>query len=415
MLAQRLAVYLGGTLVGSLNTLPGDRNIFLFDGAYEADPDRPVLSLGFLAEDGGLAYKPESHGTKLDAYFSNLLPEGELRTMLAERAGVHPDRDFPLIEVLGEDLPGAVVVRPAELGPLPQGRWPEAQGGDADAAHADDGRGPLKFSLAGVQLKLSAVRRADGGLTVPASGRGGDWILKLPSETFDRVPENEFAMMRFAAAVGIDAPEVALVGLDEIRGLPEGMRADTGRVLAVRRFDRGPEGRVHTEDFAQVRRTYPTDRGKYRSANYGTILRILLATTPMDDVEEFVRRIIFNAAIGNGDMHLKNLSLIYPDGRTPRLAPAYDLVSTILYYSGTEAMALNLERSKRFQDLDSERLTRWANHATAPRAMVLAVAQQTAEAVRDSWPNIREEADLPAPFLDAVTDHMATVPILNGR
>ena len=415
MPASRLAVYVGGTLAGSLNTLPGDRNIFLFDGAYEADPDRPVLSLGFLAEDGGLAYEPQSHGPKLDAYFSNLLPEGELRTMLAERAGVHPDREYPLIEVLGEDLPGAVVVRPAELGPLPLGRWPEAQGGDADAAHADDGRGPLKFSLAGVQLKLSAVRRADGGLTVPASGLGGDWILKLPSETFDRVPENEFAMMRFAAAVGIDAPEVALVGLDEIRGLPEGMRKDADRVLAVRRFDRGPEGRIHTEDFAQVRRVYPTDRGKYHSATYGTILMILLAVTPMDDVEEFVRRIIFNAAIGNGDMHLKNLSLIYPDGRTPRLAPAYDLVSTILYYPGTEAMALNLERSKLFQDLDSERLARWANHATAPRAMVLAVAQRTAEAVRDSWPNIREEADLPAPFLVAVTDHMATVPILNGR
>ncbi len=335
--------------------------------------------------------------------------------MLAERASVHPDREYPLIEVLGEDLPGAVVVRPAELGPLPLGRWPEGQGGDADAAHADDGRGPLKFSLAGVQLKLSAVRRADGGLTVPASGRGGDWILKLPSKTFDNVPENELAMMRFADAVGIDVPEVALVGLDEIRGLPEGMREDTGRMLAVRRFDRGPEGRVHTEDFAQVRRTYPTDKGKYHSANYGTILRILLATTPMYDVEEFVRRIIFNAAIGNGDMHLKNLSLIYPDGRTPRLAPAYDLVSTILYYPGTEAMALNLEGSKLFQDLDSERLARWADHARAPRAMVLAVAQQIAEAVRDSWPNIREEADLPAPFLVAVTDHMATVPILNGR
>ncbi len=113
MPAQRLAVYLGGTLVGSLNTLPDDRNIFLFDGAYEADPERPVLSLGFLAEDGGLAYKQETHGTKLDPYFSNLLPEGELRKMLAERAGIHPDREYPLIEFLGEDLPGAVVVRPA--------------------------------------------------------------------------------------------------------------------------------------------------------------------------------------------------------------------------------------------------------------------------------------------------------------
>ena len=31
---------------------------------------------------------------------------------------------------------------------------------------------------------------------------------------------------------------------------------------------------------------------------------------------EFVRRLVFNALIGNGDAHLKNWSLIYPDGRT---------------------------------------------------------------------------------------------------
>jgi serine/threonine-protein kinase HipA len=51
----------------------------------------------------------------------------------------------------------------------------------------------------------------------------------------------------------------------------------------------------------------------------------------LEAVQEFVRRIVFSAAIGNTDMHLKNWTLLYPDGRTPKLSPAYDLVSTIAY------------------------------------------------------------------------------------
>lgn len=44
-----------------------------------------------------------------------------------------------------------------------------------------------------------------------------------------------------------------------------------------------------------------------------------------DHVAEFIRRITCDALVGNADMHLKNVSLIYPDRRAARLAPAYDL------------------------------------------------------------------------------------------
>jgi len=134
----------------------------------------------------------------------------------------------------------------------------------------------------------------------------------------------------------------------------------------------------------------------------------------MDDVVEFVRRLVFNAAIGNGDMHLKNLSLIYPDGHTPRLAPAYDIVSTLPYVSGTETMALNLNGSKHFIDMDSKLLAKWADRAKGPSGTVLATARLTAEAIQDLWPKIREEVDLPTPYIEAITNHMAKVPILNG-
>ena len=64
-------------------------------------------------------------------------------------------------------------------------------------------RAVLRFSLAGVQLKFSAVMEASGGLTVPAGGMGGSWIVKLPSARFAAVPENEFAMLELARRAGI--------------------------------------------------------------------------------------------------------------------------------------------------------------------------------------------------------------------
>ena len=51
--------------------------------------------------------------------------------------------------------------------------------------------------------------------------------------------------------------------------------------------------------------------------------------------------------IGNGDAHLKNWSIVYPDGRIPALSPAYDLVPTVLYIENDD-LGLNLNGSKEF-------------------------------------------------------------------
>ena len=133
---------------------------------------------------------------------------------------------------------------------------------------ADDDRVPeaaLRFSLAGVQLKFSAVMEASGGLTIPAGGMGGSWIVKLPSARFAAVPENEYAMLALARAVGIAVPPNRLIEIGDIRGLPQDAGAMKGKALAVQRFDRGPGGEaVHMEDFAQVFGLFPDD--KYRSS-----------------------------------------------------------------------------------------------------------------------------------------------------
>src|ERR1700730_13205077 len=183
-----LNLYLSDQLVAQLTSIPGDRSILTLTEAYVADGNRPTLSLGFKSSAGGIAYTPKARQTRIDPYLSNLLPEGKLREYVADRDGIHPDREFELLRILGEDLPGGLIAR------LDNENEP-VDAATPNSANAPAHDGPIKFSLAGVQMKLSALKDATGGLTIPASGKGGNWIVKFPSERFAAVPENEYWMM----------------------------------------------------------------------------------------------------------------------------------------------------------------------------------------------------------------------------
>ena len=399
---QTLDVRLGPTLVGALTHLGHEALIFTFDQTYiDSGHERPTLSLGFKSADGGLAEQTRPTRVRLPPFFSNLLPEAHLREYLAARGGIHPDREFFLIWLLGADLPGAVEIRSPD-----GGAPPAAEDAPADTRGEDQ---PFRFSLAGVQLKFSALMETSKGLTVPVEGVGGDWIVKLPSPRFDRVPENEYAMMTLAAAVGINVPEVRLVATKDIGRLPHDLPEAFGQSLAIRRFDRPRPGqRVHIEDFAQVFGVYPEN--KYERASYGSIARVLWLEAGEDAITEFTRRLVFNALIGNADAHLKNWSLIYPDGRLPKLAPAYDLVATVPYIAG-DRLALSLGDTKDFAELDLERFKRFAEKAALPVRLVLQTARDTAARVRDLWARHEPALALPNPIRKAIDAHMRGVPL----
>lgn len=291
-----LDVALYGDRIGTLTLLPGDQTLFVFDQAYINDPDRPTLSISFKDAFGELITDTKPWRVRLPPFFSNLLPEGALREYLARKAGLNPDREFFLLWILGRDLPGAITVSPADGEAWP----PVDQPGEIPRPNERDTL--LCFSLAGVQLKFSAVMAATGGLSIPAEGVGGSWVVKLPSMRFEGVPENEFVMMELARAIGIDVPEVRLIPLNKISGLPDDVVRLKGNALAVKRFDRAEDGGViHIEDFAQVFGLYPEK--KYERASYRNIAEVLWAETGEEGVAEFTRRLVFNVLIGNADMH----------------------------------------------------------------------------------------------------------------
>lgn len=397
-----LDVSLRGRPVGTITHLPGDQTLFAFDEAYIEDENRPTLSLSFKDVYGGLLTGFRPVQTRVPPFFSNLLPEGALRRYLARRAGMKEVREFPLLGILGGDLPGAVVVRPADCEEWPDGD-DHRQGGDE--AH------PMRFSLAGVQLKFSAVMEASGGLTIPASGAAGDWIIKLPSATYTGVPENELSMMELARHVGIDVPEVKLVSVRGIGGLPVGTEEIGGDAFAIRRFDRGADNaRTHLEDFAQIFSVFP--ERKYEKANYRNLAEVIWTEIGAPGMTEFVRRLVFNALIGNADMHLKNWSLIYPDGRTPALAPAYDFVSTIAYIED-EKMALNLAptSTKRFADLDLEAFRRFANKIGAPEKIITDAVDETRTRFDEAWKREKDALPLTRGVIGAIEKHRAKLKI----
>lgn len=408
MAADALEVLLNDRRVGLITALGGDQSIFSFDDAYADDPDRPTLSLSFKGERGGLLRDHRPTLTRLTPFFSNLLPEGALREYLARRAGLKPMREYPLLEVLGPDLPGAVTVRP-----LGGGAVADDEDGSADHRDGPGRPGALRFSLAGVQLKFSAVEKAQGGLTIPASGRGGDWIIKLPSVRFRGVAANEYSMMRLARAMGMEVPDVELLPLDQIEGLPEGIGKIEEDAFAIRRFDRTENGgRIHIEDFAQVFGVYPGE--KYDKGSYRALARVLWLETGEVGVREFIHRLVFNTLIGNADMHLKNWSLIYRDGRTPELSPGYDFLSTTVYMPD-DGMALKFARTKRMDELSLDEMVFMAARAGLPEALARDEAVQAVERFHEVWKAERRHLPIADDVAAEIDRLLGVVPIARGR
>lgn len=334
-------VFLHEQLVGLLR-ISVDHARFSFAEAYIQQPNRPVLGLQFEND----LYASHSAKLRLPPWFSNLLPEGRLRELIAQQNGVSTKREAQLLLTIGHDLPGAVTVKlknnGAETGALISKR-------EQILAPSSVAAGLWKFSLAGVALKFSAVREAER-FTIPGTDeRGGDWIIKLPDANCEDVPQNEFAMMSLARAVGINVPAIELVSRDRLPLVPDHLwpRARES-AFAIKRFDRDSSRiPVHMEDFAQVRGVWPD--AKYESS-FETVASICYRGRDREALMEFTRRLVFNVLIGNGDAHLKNWTLLYFDQTKPTLSPAYDLVSTIPYIDN-ENIGLTWRGGRHFVDV----------------------------------------------------------------
>ncbi|MDR1854725.1 MAG: HipA domain-containing protein [Azoarcus sp.] len=415
---RTLEVRLHDTLVGYLTHYPDEKTVFVVDDAYlELGARRPILSLS-MARPGDATrteamLRDERHksaSVKAPPFFSNLLPEGGLRTRIAQSLKVDESREFLLLAALGHDLPGAVVLSSIDTPDhLRRGR-------DVSGSEADEELAGLRFSLGGMQMKFSMLRQGER-YTLNTGGRLGNYIVKPPVRDFEALPRVEAATMATARAAGVDVPEVSLLPAQNIDGLPDmaGYRADEP-FYAIRRFDRSDAGRIHVEDFAQVFNLRPQQ--KYDRINYDMIGRVLLDYAGgLPDLRELARRLAFNVVMGNGDAHIKNWSLIYDDPLRPRLAPAYDLVATVAYTAHDVAIALNMAGVKRFDAITLDTFAALffrIGVRDRTRDSLVEEARDAGRKALAAWQEHFAAAAVPAHLVDKIARHQRALPLVKN-
>jgi serine/threonine-protein kinase HipA len=382
-----LRLILQGVTVGFLAGYQGGRNILSFSPEFRENGRRPTLSLvthpDFPGASQQLARPWVSH-QRLHPVLSNMLPEGPYREDLAQSLKIHVDNEFPLLSYLGGDLPGALIAVPLEPSDIP-GYALEHRPGVEPVSVPPARSGAFKFSLAGVQSKFS-MRQRDGTYHIPSDGELGDWIVKPPSPRHAFVPLNEFTAMSLAQSAGVDIPDIKLVPVAKLTDLPSLNLPAEEYAYAVRRFDREEQSRTHIEDFAQVLLHYAHD--KYGSANYEQIGKVLYQFTgrSLANAQQFARRLLVNILLANGDAHLKNWSLIYPDSFTPELAPAYDIVTTRAYIQNEREFALKLGKTKNWYEVGLAHFQSWAERAQIPWRTIKPHLEDTLDKARTLWP-----------------------------
>ena len=232
----------------------------------------------------------------------------------------------------------------------------------------------------------------------------GDWIIKTPSTKHKLLALNEYTAMSLAGLVGVDIPEIKLVELDKLDNLPQINLPDEKQAFAIKRFDREDDQRIHVEDFAQILVKYPHE--KYTSANYENIGKVIydFSGDGLADAQKFARRLLVNILLANGDAHLKNWSFLYPDKVTPRLSPAYDIVTTNVYIENETQYALNLSKTKEWYTVTMAHFQMWADKSGIPWRAIKPHLDDTLSTARELWP----EALKALPMEDAHKDGLRT-------
>jgi serine/threonine-protein kinase HipA len=332
MAAPSLDVWLYGELIAQVT----ERRTGKFQLRYtEAALERWTVGRPLLSVSMPLAPMPYPPGV-VGPFLEGLLPEGEARVVLEERYGVRRGDVAGLLAQIGRDCAGAVVVVPAGHGPPADVDEAEPVGDDSlatllralpDRPLGDDDE--VRVSLAGQQHKLLLARRADGRWLRPLAGTPSTHILKPADQRYPDAAANEVLCLRLARGLGLSEVDAELLDVDGIE------------VVVISRYDRrlrdGRTERLHQEDVCQALAVDlgPRGAGKYQGhggPGFAEVAHLLdVHNGDPGQTGRLLEVATFTVAIGNADAHGKNLSLLLPpDGRV-RLAPLYDVMSTVHY------------------------------------------------------------------------------------
>lgn len=263
------------------------------------------------------------------AFFAGMLPEGRRLTALRRFVKTSADDELSLLLAVGRDAIGDVQV-------VPEGEMPtEAEALITVQSSFSEVRFSEILGAAGVVDRSGIPGVQDKGsarmISVPVAQAAGRYILKVDPPEFPHVVENEHYFLTIARSAGIPTTQADLV-----------TDADGRKGLLVRRFDRVVDraGTVHSracEDACQLLNLWPADKYNVSSEDLAAAVGRVCAAGPVA-VRDVYRQLCFAWLTGNGDVHAKNISVLAtPEGEW-RVAPAYDLPSTLPYDDLTLAL-----------------------------------------------------------------------------
>lgn len=376
------------------------------DKAFWTSGDMPVLSQFAVihTEDERIKFFMEAaqqpffngEGETLPPFFQNMLPEGPLRQHLESIGELSKGDHFGLLSMCGTDLPGAVYVQPATYTQESIARV-VTQNNDALEMTVTPMPVPDATSLSGVQPKLSLVLSGGRYVQRTRDENGVHIIAKLPTVQFPLLPQVEELSMRMASEAGVTVCDVTLAPVSEIHADQPFVLGQETHFLAVRRFDRAGAQHIHCEDFAQVLNIPPELKYEHPSANYAAIALVLL-TTPglgMPAVEEMIRRLVVNDLLGNYDGHCKNYGLLYADGHTPALSPAYDVVAYAAYLKGKGHGLRFTPDSPKHQRISPATVRDLANAVPGlAEPKIASIVRETVKKAYAAWPDMIQASAL---------------------
>jgi serine/threonine-protein kinase HipA len=376
-MTHELEVWLFADRTGTLALVEGRLN-FWYAPEWLKHPNAVALSCSLP-----LQTEPfDDHKTR--PFFAGLLPEGQMRRLIAQQFQVSGQNDFALLDHIGGECAGAVTfLEPGQSPRLPAaGDEIEWLSDEEVIAILDElprrpmlaGKDGLRLSLAGAQDKLPVVVEGNR-IGLPRNGTPSSHILKPAIHAVEDSVTNEGFCLALAEAMQL---KPARSRIHSVRNRP---------FLLVERYDRthdaaGRLQRLHQEDFCQAlgvapETKYQNEGGPDLAQCFALVRRATRPSAPQ--VLRLLDYVVFNALIGNHDAHAKNFSLLYA-GKMPVLAPLYDTLSTAVYPSLTPKMAMKLGSKYKFSEVQVRHWDQFAQAAglsvAQARKRILALAKQ---------------------------------------
>src|SRR3990167_2811278 len=340
-MTKRLDVYFHEKIIGELKQNDDGQMEFTYLSSWLNDPDSMAISASLPLGERIFIQK------QCRAFFSRLLPEEQPRKLIAKNLGISANNDFSMLEKIGGECAGAIVLIPSGKAFPPVD---EKYRGLSDHELANKlrelpyrhllaGDNGVRLSLAGVQDKI-AVYVNKNKISIPLNGAPSTHIIKPANAIFDGIIFNEAFCLMLARKIGLPTVNAEIKRIEDIDYL---LIERYDRLVTDNLHDASPVKRLHQEDFCQALGI--VSENKYQNEGGPSLKKCfdllrLVSTVPVIDLNKLIDIVIFNFFIGNCDAHGKNFSLVYKN--SVELSPFYDLVSTIFYKNLSTKMAMKL-------------------------------------------------------------------------